>query len=180
MVIKAIKKMGVSHVRFTGGEPLLRKDLFSLIEYARRLRLKVWLNTNGSLITKANAPKIKRFVENVLISLNGFDEASEFAVSKGSFKKKMEGVDLLKGIGFLRAGIVLTTTNIQNLERYYQLARKFDEIEFYRPIGFEVSKKLLKNAIVKIVDLNRKYERSFRIANPLPFCFFKPELLSIV
>ncbi|PIY82331.1 MAG: heme biosynthesis protein, partial [Candidatus Omnitrophica bacterium CG_4_10_14_0_8_um_filter_44_12] len=48
-MIDSIKKAKISIVRFTGGEPLLRNDIFELIKYAKSKGLKIRLNTNGSL-----------------------------------------------------------------------------------------------------------------------------------
>src|SRR5215207_10916555 len=49
----------VPAVLFSGGEPLVRPDLFELAAYARSLGLHVVLSTNGTLITKEVAQKLK-------------------------------------------------------------------------------------------------------------------------
>ena len=59
---------------FSGGEPLVRKDLFELVTYARSKDLIVALATNGTLIDEASAGKIKESgVARVSISLDGTD-----------------------------------------------------------------------------------------------------------
>ena len=53
-LIKTISKMGVSKIRFTGGEPLLRKDLLKLVQFAKEVPgiESVHLTTNGLLLSK--------------------------------------------------------------------------------------------------------------------------------
>ncbi|MDD3234229.1 MAG: radical SAM protein, partial [Candidatus Omnitrophica bacterium] len=51
-------EMGVTTVYFTGGEALLRDDIFELIEYAARDGIITTFNTNGTLITEAVAERI--------------------------------------------------------------------------------------------------------------------------
>ncbi len=173
-VIRKVKNAGITHIRFSGGEPLLREDIFKLIEYAKSLDLEVWLNTNATLIDKKKADFISKHISNILIPLNGFDDESDTAVTKlkNSFKLKMRAVEMLK-VRVLRAGIVLTEVNVKNLERFYELADKFTLIEFYRPVAFGKFD-YLRRAIDKIYRLNKKYKKNYKIANAMPFCFYKP------
>jgi len=88
-IIDKISTFAVKIVRFTGGEPLLRKDIFELMEYAYEKGLKVWLNTNATLITKGNVCKIVKYVDNILIPLNAYDVKGEYEVTGyRHFKKK--------------------------------------------------------------------------------------------
>jgi uncharacterized radical SAM superfamily Fe-S cluster-containing enzyme len=119
-VISKIKGMGIEIVRFSGGEPLLREDLLPIAKFARGLGLRVWLNTNATLACSKGVPK--NLFENVLVSLNGFDEKSELNVTGGSFERKIEGIRLLRKVKVLRGGVVLTSMNIKNIERFYKLA----------------------------------------------------------
>src|SRR5512138_3344547 len=59
-VLDDLAEFKVPAVLFSGGEPLVRKDLFELAEHARNLGLHVVLSTNGTLIDRATA---ERFVE---------------------------------------------------------------------------------------------------------------------
>jgi putative heme d1 biosynthesis radical SAM protein NirJ2 len=59
-LIEQIKKAGFQIMIFSGGEPLMRPDIYELGVYARQLGLRAVLGTNGSLITAEVASKLKK------------------------------------------------------------------------------------------------------------------------
>ncbi len=63
------KKQGLNKIGFTGGEPLLRKDLAELINYSKQLGLITHIVTNGSLI-KNHIPMLKKS-DGIFISFDG-------------------------------------------------------------------------------------------------------------
>ena len=93
-VVDKAGEAGIERVRFTGGEPLLRDDIFQILEYAKGKGLYVLLNTNASLVDAEAAAKIEESVVNVLVSLHAFDKASEAKLSggKGAFDKKIAAI----------------------------------------------------------------------------------------
>lgn len=58
-VIRQVRDLGALTVHFSGGEPLLREDLFELIAYARGLGLLTRVNSNGLLLTEENVKHLK-------------------------------------------------------------------------------------------------------------------------
>ena len=68
-ILKDIKNSNINHVRFTGGEPLLREDLIDILMECSRLELKVILNTNGDLINNSNM-EIFSLVDRLLLSFH--------------------------------------------------------------------------------------------------------------
>ncbi len=105
--------LGCLTVRFTGGEPLLRKDFEEIYLFARRLGMKVMLFTNGCLITPHLADLFvdippKELVE---ISVYGMTEKSYEAVTRtpGSYRAAMRGIELLRerGVPFVVKAAVL-------------------------------------------------------------------------
>jgi len=58
-VIRQIRDLGALAVHFSGGEPLLRKDIYDLVAYARGLGLLTRVNTNGMLINRESAKRLK-------------------------------------------------------------------------------------------------------------------------
>lgn len=78
----------------SGGEPLLRPDFFALAEYAGSLGLRLTLSTNGTLITRELARKIKETgVSYVGISLDGTGENNDtFRGRPGAFAAALEGI----------------------------------------------------------------------------------------
>lgn len=72
-LIAQVGGAGISTFVFAGGEPLLRPDLFELIDYARACRLNLFLATNGTLITPAVARRLKEKNVGVVIGIDAMD-----------------------------------------------------------------------------------------------------------
>ena len=182
-IINGIIKSQIKIVRFTGGEPLLRRDIFELLKYAKDGGLETRLNTNGSLIDLKTAKKLKRIVDNVLIPIESWTEAKESKISgfKNALKKKIEAIKLLKKqeIQVVRAGTVVTEENILNFDKIADLISglPLDEWELYRPIVTNKKTNLNPRSINlladKLIDLRRKADKSVFIANAIPFCSIK-------
>jgi AdoMet-dependent heme synthase len=112
----------------TGGEPLFRKDIFVISDYARSSGLKLALATNGTLIDKETALKIKNSgIQRVSISIDGKDARfhDAFRGIKGSFNKAIGGASLLKEAGVeFQFNTTITRRNAEELEEIITLAEK--------------------------------------------------------
>jgi AdoMet-dependent heme synthase len=182
-IINNVVENHIKQIRFSGGEPLLRKDIFELIEYAHSKDLIIWLNTNATLISKKNIKLLEKYVKNVLVQLNGYDEKSdnEHTNTKNSFRDKIKGLKLLREskIPIVRAGTVATQKNIDNLEKIYKIVKenKLDLWEVYRPVldNGGHSKFDIENLYPKLIKLSFDYGKIVSIANSIPFCSFQPQ-----
>jgi AdoMet-dependent heme synthase len=79
----------------TGGEPLLRKDIFQLIEYAGKLGFHIIFSTNGTLLTPDAAKDLAKLgVANFSISLDGYTSECHESIRRvpGSFQKALDGL----------------------------------------------------------------------------------------
>jgi len=96
---------------FSGGEPLLRKDIFGLASYASKKGVRCSLSTNGTLITEEVADKLKRSgFDYVGVSIDGLEETNDFfRGKKNAFKQALEGLINAKNAGLL-TGIRFTVT----------------------------------------------------------------------
>ncbi len=98
---------GVSEFRmmaFTGGEPLVRRDLFELLAYAQALGFTNTMATNATLIDGAVAERLRRLgVVIAAVSLDGFDAATHDYVRNepGSFAAAIRGMRALRQAGIL-------------------------------------------------------------------------------
>ncbi|OGF24982.1 hypothetical protein A2303_05295 [Candidatus Falkowbacteria bacterium RIFOXYB2_FULL_47_14] len=180
-IIDKIVETGIGIIRFTGGEPLLRPDIFALMEYAKDKKLEVRLNTNCSLVNAANINKFKGIVDNILIPIESCSEAEEAKATgqKEALKKKVAAIRLFKKIGVptIRVGTVATFGAINNLEKLsdFILGLPVDEWELYRPISSGRNKRKLsgieiKKLIYGIIKIQKKTEKKIILANALPFC----------
>jgi radical SAM protein with 4Fe4S-binding SPASM domain len=98
-ILKEAASLGCLKVRFTGGEPLLRKDFEELYLFSRRLGLKVLIFTNGTLITQRFADLFARIppLDKIEVSIYGMKRNSYEAVTRvsGSFDAAWRGINLL-------------------------------------------------------------------------------------
>jgi len=101
----------VPAILFSGGEPLLRPDLFKLAGRARDLGIRTTLSTNGTLITPAMAEKIRDAgFKYVGISLDGPKVLHDkFRGVPGAFKSTLEGIRNCIAVG-QKVGLRLTLT----------------------------------------------------------------------
>jgi radical SAM protein with 4Fe4S-binding SPASM domain len=125
-VIRDLAAFRVPAVLFSGGEPLLRRDLFALVAGARRLGLRPTLSTNGTLITEEMARRIRGAgFTYVGISLDGIGEVHDyFRGMRGAFGRTVGGFRHCVAAG-QRVGLRLTLTRHTAAE----LHRIFDFIE---------------------------------------------------
>jgi len=136
-VLDDLAAFHVPGVLFSGGEPLVRPDLFDLAAYAREKDLHVVASTNGTLITPAVAQRFKTLgFAYVGISLDSAIPAvhDEFRGVRGAFGRTMRGfrncVDAGQKVG-LR--LTLTQHTACNLDRIFDFIeeQKIDRACFY-------------------------------------------------
>ncbi|MDP6547372.1 MAG: radical SAM protein [Candidatus Woesearchaeota archaeon] len=178
-VLDDISKSGIKAVRFTGGEPFLRKDLSKILKKAKSLELYVILNTNGFLINKKNK-KFFNYVDLVILSLHDL----------GRFGKVINAMVLIKDFHTkIMLATIATKNNIDNIERYYEFASKinnknFSEWFLLRPIPNKndknpINQNNIRDLYNKIKKYNEEYKINVKIANSLPFCAINENLSSI-
>lgn len=125
-LIKDLARFNIPSLLFSGGEPLIRKDILSLIQRAADMEIRPVISTNGTLINREMAHSIKDAgVVYVGISLDGMETVNDtFRGVKGAFAKAMRGFENCLAIG-QRVGLRLTLTK-KNYEDLHQI---FDFIE---------------------------------------------------
>jgi len=123
-MIDDLAAFGVPVLLFSGGEPLLRADLFELGAYAVAQGLRTVISTNGTLITGAIAARIKDAgFAYVGISLDGIGETNDhFRGARGAFNAALGGIRACTEAG-VRTGLRLTLNrhNYQDLDGIFDL-----------------------------------------------------------
>ncbi len=124
-LLSQLADYGCPAVLFSGGEPMLRDDLFNLLEFAATLKLRTVLSTNGTLINQQAAEKLKTSgVSYVGVSLDGpMIEHDRFRGRKGSFAESVSGIGHCVKAG-IPAGLRFTMTagNIEWVETVFDIA----------------------------------------------------------
>jgi radical SAM protein with 4Fe4S-binding SPASM domain len=130
-IVRAVREMGRMGVRtliVTGGEPLLRDDLFDVISLARKSGLKkFYLATNGGLVAKRRAELEQARLDRVYINLDGLEEThDELRAGRGAFRHALEALLFFKDAGVKERVIntVVHPGNIHQLESLEELVRR--------------------------------------------------------
>jgi len=122
--IRDLADFGVPVILFSGGEPLMRKDLFQMAGEARERGIRIALSTNGTLIDEEAAHEISRlgFAE-VGISLDGIGADNDrFRGKSGAFEGALRGIRNCVAQG-IRVSLRLTVTrhNYQAIPDIFRL-----------------------------------------------------------
>ena len=189
-IMNEMKSLNINTIRFTGGEPLLKKDIFEILRLAKKNNFYVILNTNATLLSTNKIRILEKFVDNVLTSVHGHNQNTETQSTRNKtlFKQKIANIYKLtrSSIPIIRVGSIMTNNLIKNYEKYYKLLTTIGikNWEIYRPMisshltkthpEFNVSKNDIKKCINFLYKINLKGINA-KIANPVPFCITNNE-----
>jgi len=178
-IINQLPELGTWLLCISGGEPLLRKDLFKVLDYAEKLKLLTQLFTNGMLCTKEVAEKFSKLRYLFLqVSLDSYiPEHHDFNRGyKGAYEKTLQGIkNLLEYKVDTEICMVLTKKNYKDLEEsaafLHKLGISYIRIGPAHPYcgkGYSNKDKLELTVDQwrwigkKIIELNKNYEGSMR------------------
>ncbi|MCP4710145.1 MAG: 12,18-didecarboxysiroheme deacetylase [Planctomycetes bacterium] len=102
-------EFGAPVVLFSGGEPLMRKDLLTLIEHAKKVGMRAVISTNGTLIDQEKADRFAELgLSYVGISLDGMRETNDkFRGHQGAYDQAIQGIRNCKKAG-VKVGLRFT------------------------------------------------------------------------
>ncbi len=135
-MIDGCADFGCPVMLFSGGEPLMRADLFDLMKHASNLGMRTTLSTNGILLTREIARELKSYkMGYVGISLDGMEETHDaFRRSRGAWQKALRGLENCREEG-LRTGLRITLTkhNYREVPNIFDLLveREINRVCFY-------------------------------------------------
>jgi len=87
-------------IHFTGGDPLIRKDFFKLLEECKKRKILVTVLGNSYLITEKTALRLKKLgVARYQLSLDGLEKTHDYLRKKGSFKDAFRAYKILNKAG---------------------------------------------------------------------------------
>ncbi|SHM34902.1 heme d1 biosynthesis radical SAM protein NirJ [Vreelandella subglaciescola] len=133
-VLDDLKAFHVPALILSGGEPLMRPDIFELSRRARELGIYTGLSTNGTLINETNIDAIEAVgYDYVGISIDGLEATHDvIRQRKGAFRESMHAVKLCKERG-IKVGLrfTLTRENADQLGDILELIDYHDVDKFY-------------------------------------------------
>jgi radical SAM peptide maturase, mycofactocin system len=145
-VLDELHRLQVFYINIGGGEPMIRRDFFELVEYSIAKGIGVKFSTNGAFI---DAEKARRLTAldylDIQISLDGTDAATNDAVrGEGSYATAIRAMDHLRDAGFVerngpfKISVVVTRHNVDQLDEFKALADSYGaqlRITRLRPSG---------------------------------------------
>lgn len=192
-LISQLPELGTWLLILSGGEPLLREDLFEILKHADNLSILTQILTNGTLITKdvaKNFSIIKRVFFQVSLDSCISEHHNFHRGIPGGFDKAIQGIKNLKEYGITpEIAMVITQYNYNDIEKSISYLHKKFGIKYIRigPVstfrgkGFEVKKDLglsikqMREAGKKIIDLSKKYGNSLIFLPLRGFTVFSAE-----
>lgn len=112
-LVDQVYDFGAAFFGITGGEPLLRKDLFEIVSYAKKVGLKVSIITDGHLADVTVIDSIIRNEMRVSISIDGTETVNDKIRGKDAYQKAVSLTKSLSATGLLDC-LVYTFANVDN------------------------------------------------------------------
>ncbi len=131
-LLEQIKEVGNPIIILTGGEPLLREDIFDIAAFGTKLGLRMVMAPNGTLITKDNAKKIKASgIKRISVSLDGSTPETHdaFRGLENAFKNSIQGIKIAKQAGIeFQINTTITKTNLDQIPKILTLAENLGAV----------------------------------------------------
>ena len=141
-VLDELRDLQVFYINIGGGEPMVRRDFFELLEHAEHCNIGVKFSTNGAFITPEDARRLAAMnYLDIQISLDGADrETNDRVRGEGSYDIAIRAMDNLRDASFgrFKISVVMTRDNVSQLDEFKALADSYGaqlRITRLRPAG---------------------------------------------
>ena len=128
-LIEEIAEMKVFYINIGGGEPMIRRDFFELVEHAVDRRIGVKFSTNGTRIDAATARRLAGIdYLDIQVSIDGaLAETSDRVRGSGSYAAALRAMGHLADAGFgpFKISVVMTRDSVDELDELDALAARF-------------------------------------------------------
>jgi heme b synthase len=132
VLLDQISEVGKPVVILTGGEPLLRSDIFQIARYGTQKGLRMVMAPNGTLITEAIATEMAEAgIQRISISLDGSAKEShdKFRQVEGAFDGALRGIKRAKQAGVeFQINTTITQQNLDEIPKIQELAEKLGAV----------------------------------------------------
>lgn len=131
-LLKQIREVGEPIIILTGGEPLLRHDIFEIAAFGTGLGLRMVMAPNGTLITKEIAGKMKDSgIKRISVSLDGSTSETHdaFRGIHHAFEKSIQGIKIAKDAGIeFQINTTITKNNLSEIPKILKLAESLGAV----------------------------------------------------
>ncbi|MCL5949994.1 MAG: radical SAM protein [Candidatus Bathyarchaeota archaeon] len=186
-MVDQVSEFGASFFGITGGQPLLRKDLFEVLDHAASLGLNTSIITDGRMLDEK---AIKHLIKNntkISISIDGGPKTNDVIRGKGAYAAAIAAIERFAKAGLLNVLVYtfankgeVTNANEEDMVHVIELAKKYDArwVVFHGFVPYSNDKDSLKADLSpkqyewvcnKLFDLTAKYEGKPGINVYIPF-----------
>jgi len=125
-LLEQIREVGEPIIILTGGEPLLRDDIFDIAAYGTKIGLRMVMAPNGTLITEDSARMMKESgIKRISVSLDGSTPETHdaFRGLENAFTNSIRGINIAKQAGIeFQINTTITKTNLDQIPKILNLA----------------------------------------------------------
>jgi radical SAM protein with 4Fe4S-binding SPASM domain len=181
-IVDQVYEFGSPWFGISGGEPLLREDIFEVVAYARKIGFEVSLITSGFAFDEKRFEGLVRNEVHTAISIDGPKEANDKVRGVGSYDKAFYALKKLSEAGILDCLVVtLNKYNYKFAEHPIKLAEEYNArmVVFHNlvPVGraqvnmneLAPSPEEYEWTFNQIYDLSREYEGKVHVNVYAPF-----------
>jgi radical SAM protein with 4Fe4S-binding SPASM domain len=180
-IVDELYELGAKWFGLSGGEPLVRKDIFDIIEHAKSLGMNVSLITNGYYVKGKILDKLIRNEVMTAVSLEGKEKTNDITRGKGSHATAIKAMQNLSGAGIFDCIVTtLSKNNCSEVDYIAELGHKYNATRVvyhnYIPVGraqehLEMAPTPQQYEVVfnRIYDLMQEYKGKLGINVYSPF-----------
>ena len=188
-IIAELSRLGTKIIHFTGGEPLLREDIGTVLDDCSKRGISTSINSNGSFFEQ-RIGELKN-LNLVGLSLDGPEEVHDSIRGKGSYREVTTALALAKSKGInARIHTVLSKANLQSIDFLLKKAEEFGTPILFQPstalrMGgnrqnpLSPDEKEYKQAIEYLIARKNKTEYIGHSISGLKFLYHWPQLKRI-
>jgi radical SAM protein with 4Fe4S-binding SPASM domain len=139
-IVEELYEMGAKWFGLSGGEPLVRKDIFEIIAHAKSLGMNVSLITNGYYVKGDILDKLARYEVMTAVSLDGVEETNDLTRGKGSYQTALRAMKNLSDNDIFDCIVTtLNRRNVYEVDHIAEVGHKFNATRVvyhnYIPVG---------------------------------------------
>jgi radical SAM protein with 4Fe4S-binding SPASM domain len=180
-IVDELHDMGAKWFGLSGGEPLVRKDIFEIIAHAKSLGMNVSLITNGYYVKGDILEKLVKYEVMTAVSLDGKQETNDLTRGKGSYATAIKAMENLSKNGIFDCIVsTLNRRNCSEVDHIAELGHMYNATRVvyhnYIPVGraqehLELAPTPQQYEVVmnKIYDLMQEYKGKLSINVYCPF-----------
>jgi len=158
-IIDLLAKAGTRIIVFSGGEPLLVKDIGKILSHAKKRGINAGLTTNGNLV----ASRIDEIegLDNLKLSFEGPKEIHDKIRGKGAFEKAMNAVEAARSRGIdVFFNTTICTYNINHIDEIVRISRELGLRVKFQPVSLaHAMGKQMTELIPKPAEFQRAFTR---------------------